>query len=62
MRPETIFKQIQILYYVILFGLFVFGVAAYYFVFKTGNVMLIEPSMERTIYTILIILVLRDVN
>ena len=57
MKPETIFRQIQILYYVILFGLFVFGVAAYYFVLKTGNVMLIEPSMERTIYTILIILV-----
>jgi hypothetical protein len=57
MRPETIFKQIQILYYVILFGLFVFGSAAYYFVLKTGGVMLIDPSMERTIYTILIILV-----
>ncbi len=57
MKPETIFKQIQILYYVILFGLLVFGVAAYYFVYKTGHAMLIEPSMERVIYTILIILV-----
>jgi hypothetical protein len=57
MRPETIFKQIQILYYVILLGLAVFGMAAYYFVSKTGNVMLIEPSLERSIYTILIILV-----
>jgi hypothetical protein len=35
----------------------VFGSAAYYFVLKTGGVMLIDPSMERTIYTILIILV-----
>jgi hypothetical protein len=57
MRPETIFKQIQILYYVILLGLAVFGMAAYYFVSKTGNVMLIDPSLERSIYTILIILV-----
>ena len=57
MRPETIFKQIQILYYVILLGLAVFGLAAYYFVLKTGNAMLIDPSLERTIYTILIILV-----
>jgi len=57
MKPETIFKQIQILYYVILFGLAVFGLAAYYFVYKTGSVMLIEPSLEQTIYTILIILV-----
>ena len=57
MRPETIFKQIQILYYVILLGLAVFGMAAYYFVSKTGNAMLIDLSLERSIYTILIILV-----
>jgi len=57
MRPETIFKQIQLLYYVILVGLFIFGIAAWYFVFRNGNMMLINASMERTIYTILIILV-----
>jgi len=57
MKPENIFKQIQILYYVILFGLFVFGVSAYYFVLKSGNIMLIDASLERTIYPILIIMV-----
>ncbi len=57
MRPETIFKQIQLLYYVILTGLIVFGIAAWYFVARNGYVMMIDASMERAIYTILIILV-----
>ena len=57
MRPETTFKQIQILYYIVLTGLIVFGIAAWYFVAGNGYVMVIDASMERAIYSILIILV-----
>ncbi len=57
MKPKTVYNQIQLLYVVIMIGLLIFGVAAYYFVSGTGNIMLIDPSTERMVYTILIILV-----
>ena len=57
MNPKTVYKQIQLLYIAILIGLLIFGVAAYYFVAGTDNMMLIDPSTERTVYSILILLV-----
>jgi hypothetical protein len=57
MNPKTVYNQIQLLYIAILIGLLIFGVAAYYFVAGTGNMMLIDPSTERTVYSILILLV-----
>jgi len=57
MNPKTVYNQIQLLYIAILIGLLIFGVAAYYFVAGTDNMMLIDPSTERTVYSILILLV-----
>ncbi len=57
MNPKTVYNQIKLLYIVILIGLLIFGVAAYYFVAGTHNMMLIDPSTERTVYSILILLV-----
>ncbi len=57
MKPKTVYKQIQLLYLAILIGLLFIGVAAYYFVSANGNMMLIDASMERTVYSILIIMV-----
>jgi len=57
MNPKTVYNQIQLLYIAILIGLLIFGVAAYYFVAGTGNLMLIDPSTERTVYSVLILLV-----
>jgi hypothetical protein len=57
MNPKTVYNQIQLLYIAILIGLLIFGVAAYYFVAGTGNMMLIDPSTERTVYSTLILLV-----
>ncbi len=57
MKAKTVYNQIQLLYVVIMIGLLIFGGAAYYFVLGTGNLMLIDPSTEKMVYTILIIMV-----
>ncbi|GEM_PF-2588397 len=57
MKPKTVYNQIRLLYVVILIALLIFGVAAHYFVLSTGSSMLIDSSTERTVYTVLILMV-----
>lgn len=57
MKPENIYRQIQMLYFVILIGLIFLGGVAYYFVLINGNMSLIDASTEKAISTLLIIMV-----
>jgi hypothetical protein len=61
MQASSLYKQIKLLYFAILAGLLIFMVVAWLFVQQNGPVSVLSPSIENSMQSFLVILILAGI-